>query len=140
MERDLGAHHRPANAGPVPHVALDQVAAQRLQVVHAARRADEAAHARAALAEQTSEVRAYEARAARQEGIHSFGLAHPRKFQAAIRAMSFGLPRRPRTADASNPECIAQFWHRSSLRGSQYAQFVRSQKSFQSGQYFSPMR
>ena len=57
---------------------------------------------------------------------------HPRKFQAAIRTMSRGLLRSPRTADASKPECIAQLAQRRSLRDSQYAQSVLVQNSFQS--------
>ena len=80
--------------------------------------ADYRLHARATLDEQARDVRADEPGAAGEEGVQTRP-PQPRKFQAAMRARSRGLLRRPRTADASNPECIAQFWQRSSFRDSQ---------------------
>jgi len=49
-----------------------------------------------------------------------------------MRTKSLGLLRSSRTADASNPECMAQLAHFSSWRDSQYAQSVFVQNSFQS--------
>ena len=44
------------------------------------------------------------------------------------------------TTDASNPECIAQFWQSESWRDSQYSQSVSFQNSSHENVYFFPMR
>ena len=59
--------------------------------------------------------------------------SHPSRFHAAIFTMSFGLFPRARTADASKPECIEQFWQSESWRDSQYSQSTPFQNSSQVG-------
>jgi hypothetical protein len=55
----------------------------------------------------------------RRAVVTSHRALYPKKFHAAIRIMSRGLFESWRTAEASNPECIAQFWQRASWRDSQ---------------------
>ena len=57
-----------------------------------------------------------------------------------MRAISTGFLRRSMTADASNPECMAQFWQSLSWRDSQYSQSVSFQNSSHDQVYFLPIR
>ena len=100
--------------------------AKPVEVAPPAARAHEAADVAAAREERANDVRADESGAAgdevhRRESMRHARIAraHPRRFQAARRSMSPGCFGSSRTTDASKPECIAQFWQRSSCRDSQ---------------------
>ena len=62
-------------------------------------------------------------------------ISSPRRFQAAMRTMSRGLLRSPRTADASNPECMAQLAQRRPGATPSRPSRSSSQNSFQSAMY-----
>src|SRR5579872_5945365 len=111
----IDAAHRSAQRLRIEEVAFDDLHREAGEVRAIASGTDEAADAMATGEQRANDVSTDEAGSPGDE----VKIGQPRKFHAAMRSMSPGCFGSSRTTEASNPECIAQFWQGSSSRDSQ---------------------